>query len=216
MSRETASGAALIAGALGSVITMVLHPTTSTIEGIVHRSAVTQGTHILAIACVPLLFLGLLGLHQRVKGAAICAPAALVIYGYGAVAVLSAAVINGLAAPAYATRFSQDAAFQAMLPAIISYGAVLNAGFAKVFMAANSVAIILWAIAILRTGAFPRWTGVFGGIVGTGELIGLVAGAFTTSVQSFGLFILGCSAWFVVIGAFLCSGPPTRSAMRNP
>jgi hypothetical protein len=195
---------ALIVGSLGSVVTMVLHPVATNIHQLVRLANVAIGTHTLALACMPLIFLGLLGLYERVKRSEIAAPAALVAYGYGVTAVMCAAVINGLAAPAYATRFADDPAAATTLPMVLHYGGYLNAAFAKIFMVASSVSILCWSAAILRTRALPRWVAGLGCVIGVASLVGLVGGVVNTSVHGFGHFVLGCSAWFIVVGILIC------------
>lgn len=204
MKRDTMSGLALILGSVGLLVTMALHPSPHNIEALVRQSALTVGTHSLALASIPITFLGFLGLYQRLKADYINAPAALVIYAFGATAVMSAAVLSGLVAPAVAAQSGMAPNSREIVRAILHYNGHLNAAFAMVFMIAMSVAVIFWSIAILRTRAFGAWVGWIGCVVGLGALAGVLSGYLDTTVQGFGLFILGTSAWVILVGIVLC------------
>src|SRR5436305_10530822 len=95
-------GIALIIGAMSGVVTMILHPVTG---GSGHRitpaqfetlAAMIVGVHALAIAGIPLLFLGALTLTRRLDSPSRIAMAALAFYSLSLVAVLIAPAISGL------------------------------------------------------------------------------------------------------------------------
>jgi heme/copper-type cytochrome/quinol oxidase subunit 1 len=68
MKRDAPSGILLIAGAVTGVLVMAVHPTAHSLlePGAFSRQAHLIGTvHGLALASVPILFLGLLGLTRR-------------------------------------------------------------------------------------------------------------------------------------------------------
>lgn len=74
---------------------------------------------------------------------------------------------KGFALPAFVRHHAQsDAATLEVIRLILGYNHALNAAFAGVFMAATAVAVVFWSIAIVRTRALPRWTGVVGGAAG--------------------------------------------------
>ncbi len=208
MKRDTANGFALIIGSACSLITMALHPTSGSIEGLVREAAVRIGTHALGLASIPLLFFGFLGLNQRLKADTVWAPAALVTYGFGSVAAMCAAVLNGLAAPAFAVRMAPDPAMHDTARAVLAYSFQLNAGFAKVFMVAVAAALVLWSISIMRTRALPSWAAWVGGLLGAAGLVAVLGGFLGTGVHEFGLFVLCFAAWTVSIGVVL-SQPST-------
>ncbi len=212
MTRDTISGMALIVGSLGILVTMALHPSPGSVEALIRQSAIAIGTHTLALATIPVMFFGFLGLTRRLKADDIFAPAGLVTYGFGATAVMCAAVVSGLVAPTYAAQYGTDPDAQQILRAVLNYNGHLNWAFAMVFMIAMPVAIIFWAIAMLRTRAFGRWVGWIGCLVGLGALAGVLVGFLDTSVHRFGLFVLGTSAWVIVVGALLCRPAPTGIA----
>ena len=101
MRREAASGTLLIAGSLAGVVVMALHPVAHQLrspEAGAHLARVNVLVHGLALAAGPMLFLGLLGLWRRLQPSDL-ATAGLVVYAWGLVAVLSAAVASGFVAP---------------------------------------------------------------------------------------------------------------------
>lgn len=204
MKRDTMSGLALILGSVGALVTMALHPSPHSIEALVRQSAMIVGTHSLALVSIPIIVLGFLGLYQRLETDHISAPAALIIYGFGATAVMSAAVLSGLVAPALARQSSADPNAREILRALLNYNGHLNAAFAMVFMTATSVAIVCWSIAILRTRVFGRWVGWIGCLVGLSALAGMLLGYLDTTVHGFGLFIIITSAWVILVGVLLC------------
>ncbi|HEY3174258.1 MAG TPA: hypothetical protein VGK94_00705 [Candidatus Polarisedimenticolia bacterium] len=212
MERDAASGFALLLGSLCFIVTMVFHPSSGSVERLVREAPVSVWTHSLALASIPVTFLGLLGVHHRLKAAHMLSTAALVAYGFGSVAAMCAAVLNGLAAPAFATRFASEPATRDMVRAILTYNSLLNTGFAKVFMVAAAAALVLWSIAILRTRALAPWAGWVGGLVGGAGLVSVLGGFLGTSVHEFGLFILGLSAWTVSVGVLLCQSPAQGKA----
>ena len=207
MKPDTVRGLALILGSLGLLVTMAFHPTAGGLEGLVREAAIRVRTHSLGLVCIPVTFFGFLGLHERIKADGTWAPAALIVYGFGCVAAMCAAVLNGLAAPAFAAHVAAHPTLRDTAPAVLAYSFLLNAAFARVFMVGAAAALVLWSIAIRRTGAFRSWTAWFGGLLGGAGLVGVLGGFLGTSVHEFGLFVLGLAAWTVVIGVLLC-GPP--------
>ena len=76
-------GVALVAGALGFLVTMALHPTGHDLvePGAFERGALLAGwVHALAIASLPISFLGLSALARRAGGGAGTAELALVAW----------------------------------------------------------------------------------------------------------------------------------------
>ncbi len=81
------------------IVTMALHPTGGSFEYVISIAQLAIFVHAVAIASVPVLFLGFLGLSHYLQGARILSASAIVVYGFGLVAVMIAAAINGLATP---------------------------------------------------------------------------------------------------------------------
>src|SRR4029077_18048670 len=100
MTDDRKSALALIAGSVGMIITMAVHPhgaiSPAQVESMARNLTIV---HSLALASLMVLFLGALGLAQRVKSADRLDIAALVFFAFASVAVMSAAVMDGLVAP---------------------------------------------------------------------------------------------------------------------
>lgn len=213
MKRQSASGFALLFGSVGFLITMALHPTSGSLEGLVRERAVGVASHVLGLAMIPVLFFGFLGVTQRLQAAAVLAPAALVTYGFGSVAAMCAAVLNGLAAPAFATRMASEAALHETARVVLAYSLQLNAAFAKVFMVAVCAALLMWALAVVRTRGLPAWVGGLAGILGGVGLIAVVGGYLGTGVHEFGLFVMGFAAWTISLGVLLLRAPQPEGGL---
>ncbi len=207
-----AHGVALILGSVGLLVTMVFHPVAGSVETLVRVAAVARGTHSLALASILLMFLGFLGLYHRLKADPLFAAAALVTLAFGYVAGMCAAILNGLVGPAFAERYAGDPGARATLVAVLHYNHLLNTAFALIFMVASASAVVFWSVAIFNTRELPRWAGWLGCVLGGIGLVSLLGGLLGTSVHQFGLFILGMSAWTIVVGVLLCRAP---SAVRS-
>ena len=195
MKRDVVSGTLLIVGSAGGVVVMALHPTAHGLmnpESGPHLTQVNAMVHGLALAAVPAVVLGLLGLRRRL-GPSDLATAGLVAYGWASVAVLSAAVASGFVAPGVIA----DEAF-------LSYTRLLNQGFAKVNVVASCVAILLFAWAILRKRSLSRVAGIVGAAVAAVILLLFLVGHLRLDVHGFGIVTFAQSAWLIWIGILLC------------
>ncbi len=211
------AGIALIAGALAGVVTMSFHPTARDLlqpggEAVLAawRNA---AVHWLALASLPLLILGFLGLSRRLRLRRALVSSALITYILACAAVMCAAVFSGLVAASVVRQIlSADPSDRSIGQALLVYTGQLNQGFARVHVAASSVAVVLWSISILRTRAFARAVGVLGCVIGGATLLVLVSGHLRLNVHGFGLVVAAQSAWAVLIGVLLCrvrEGAPT-------
>src|SRR5438105_5162336 len=93
MTDDRKSGIALIAGSLGGILTMAIHPTAAgslTADQVGHLSLVSGVAHSIAMMSVLLLFLGACGLTRSIAAADRVAFAALVTFVFSCVAVLGA------------------------------------------------------------------------------------------------------------------------------
>jgi hypothetical protein len=110
MTDDRKSGTALIIGMAGTIITMALHPTGHDLAS-GHAAAMMQlnvAVHTLALVCVPILFLGALGLTQRLASPNRLALSGLVLFGFAEVAVMIAAAASGLIMPGLFHHMSAD------------------------------------------------------------------------------------------------------------
>ena len=202
------SGILLIAAALAGVVVMALHPTAHGLlspDTGAHLTRVNVFVHSLALATVPVLFFGLLALTRRL-GTTDLSVAALVAWGFGGVAVTSAAVASGFVAPGVIARIVAKDGSQ-VPAAFLLYTGLWNQGFAKVYLVASCGAILLWSAAILRNDdkgkRLPRGAGIAGLILAGSVLLAFFAGHLGLDVHGFGLMTLAQSIWLVWIGVTL-------------
>jgi hypothetical protein len=207
MTDDRLSGLALIAGSGGTIITMSLHPTgrvaAAQVESMIH---VLIAVHALALACVPIQFLGAWGLSRRVASPDRLAVAGLVLYTFALLAVMNAAVADGLVTP---SLLRQIVASAGSPPAIDGwrmmsrYNFYVNQAYAQVFVAASSVAIVLWSASTWRSRELAPGLGIYGCILGPVTLLALFSGRLNLDAHGFGIVIFGQAAWFIVAGTLL-------------
>jgi hypothetical protein len=205
MTDDRKSGLALIAGSVGMIVTMVVHP-----HGMVSAAQVESmarnltAVHSLAVASLPLIVLGVLGLSQRLKGPDRLALAALVLFAFATVAVMNAAVMDGLVAPNVMRRMAEaGASARESWGLVFRYNFEVNQANARLYAVASSLALVLWSIAIVRTGALARGVGIYGCILGAVTVVAVASGKLRPDVHGFGAVILGQGGWFVIVGALL-------------
>ncbi len=207
MTDDRLSGLAIIIGTCGSIITMSLHPTgrvaAAQMEPMIFRLI---AVHALALACVPLLFLGAWGLSRRVAAPDRIALAGLVTYAFGLLAVMGAAVADGLITPNILRQIVASAGSQPALDtwhAISRYNFYVNQAYAQVFVVASSVAILLWSIAVWRSRRLARGLAIYGFILAPATLAGLFSGHLNLDAHGFGIVVFVQAVWFIAAGAML-------------
>jgi len=202
------AGILLIAAALAGVVVMALHPTAHGLlspESGPRLARLNVFVHSLALVTVPVLFFGLLALTRRL-GATDLSVAALVAWGFGGVAVTSAAVASGFVAPGVIARIVAKDGSQ-VPQAFLLYTGLWNQGFAKVYLVASCAAILLWSAAILRGRALPRGAGIAGVLLAGAVLVAFFAGHLGLDVHGFGILMIAQAVWLVWAGAGLLRPP---------
>src|SRR5205085_11058836 len=158
MTDDRKSGIVLIAGSLGGMLTMALHPTAAvslTAEQVAHLSVISGAAHSIAMVSVLLLFLGACGLTRGIAAADRLAFAALVTFGFACVAVLIATAVSGFIVPAIMKHMVRDLAAAARQWQIVIDGVFqIDQAFSRVYSVAASSAVILWSIPALLDGRF--------------------------------------------------------------
>ena len=218
MTDDRKGGIALIAGTAGTIVTMSFHPTGRDLlapgqfESMAARS--TQ-VHALAIACLPVLFLGAMALVRRLSAPDRLAVTGLVVYGFSLVAVLTAATLSGFVSPGAAREMLAPAApSPEVWRALFNYSGRLNQAFAWIFSTLSSAAIVLWSAAILRGRRLPLGLGIYGVIAGTLLFLLVGSGHLPLHVHGFGLVVLAQAIWFIGCGvAMLRSDAPQPPAV---
>jgi hypothetical protein len=203
MKRDAVSGILLLAGALGGAVVMILHPTGHELVGDGgHRVAqLNSFVHGLALFLTPVVFLGLLGAVRRLAPSDLSI-ASLVAFGFGAVAVMTAAAASGFVGPSVLTHIV--AAEGSKVPdAFFLYTYLWNQAFAKIHVVAYAMGILLWSIAILRTRKMPQALGIVGCIIAVLVLLGVFSGHVTLDVHGFGAIVILEGVWFAWLGIWL-------------
>ncbi len=205
MKSDRLSGILLITGAIAGMVIVTLHPTGVVNGGTFGRYAwQNQAVHGAALAVVPMLFLGLLGLARRL-GPSDLTSAALAAYALGATAVVSAAVSSGFVATLVIDQIlTGPAESRTAFQALLTYTGLVNQGFADVNVASGSAAVLLWSTAIWRSGRIARAPAVAGVVVSVAVLLGLLSGRLPMDVHGFGLVTFAQSVWLIWVGALLC------------
>jgi hypothetical protein len=202
MRRERLGGLAMIASVVMGLVTMALHPTGhDVVRDVQRQGGLALAVHALGLTGVPLGLYGALALTRRLGAAGPLAELALAFQGMAAVATLLAATASGLIAPGLIARVTAASADQrAVASAVLHYNGDVNQAFARVLVAASSVAIALWSLEILRTRRLRRGTGVFGIAVALAALAALLSGHLRLDVHGFGAVVLAQGVWLVLVG----------------
>jgi hypothetical protein len=187
------------------IITMISHPggKISPAE-IDHVARMLIGVHSLAIASIPVIFLGAWGMSRRIGGADRLAWAGLMLYALAGIAVMNAAVCDGLLAPnlirqiVSATPETRDG-----WRLVMNYNFQMNQAFARVYAVASSLAVVLWALSISRNRTLGRGVGVYGVVLGAVTVAGIFSGFLTPDRHGFGMLIFGQAIWFLIVAAGL-------------
>jgi len=200
---------ALIAGSVGMIITMAVHPhgaiAPAQVESMARNLTIV---HSLALASLMVLFLGAVGLSQRLKSADRFDVTGIVLFAFASVAIMSAAVMDGLVAPNILRRMVEAGAGAGESWRIVfRYNFEVNQGFARLYAVTSSIAIIFWSISILRNRAFARGLGIYGCVVGAVAVTAVVSGRLGMDVHGFGAVALGQAIWFVTAGVLLWRQP---------
>ena len=209
MTDNRKSGIALIAGSLGGLLTMAIHPVAPAIpqpgqlEPLALLSAVT---HSLALVSVLALFLGAFGLTRRIAAPDRLAFVALVTYGLAIVAIFQAGTMSGFILPGIMRLMLRDAAFDtAQAHLLIAAFFQINQANSRIFTVAASAAVLLWSASALRHGGFGRAKAIYGCILAPLLILGIATGHLQLNVHGMGLVAVAQALWFIPVGAELCA-----------
>jgi hypothetical protein len=207
MTDSRIAGLALIGGSVGVLIALGLHPAGEDLFLLGQSESAARkliAVHSLALACLPIWFFGAWGLSQRLGGPWM-SRAALVTYAFAMIAMMNALVVDGLVSPGLARGIvnSAGAAGQGWRIAF-NHNSLIDQAFMHVYLAASSLAIVLWSASIVRSHALARGAGIYGCILGTATAIALLSGQLDRHAHVFEMVILGQAVWFVIVGGSLC------------
>jgi hypothetical protein len=217
MTDDHKSGTALIAGSLGGILTMAIHPTgalSATPGQSEHLALVSGIAHSIAMVSFLVLFLGACGLTRRLAGFAHTpnpdrlAFAALVTFGLACVAILIAAAVSGFIVPGILRQMIRDSPatapeYRLIIRSVFEF----NQAFARIYSVAASAAMALWSVSALRNGGLGRGVALYGCVVAALLTLAVVAGHLRLDVHGMAAVVLGQAIWFVVTGAQLVRAP---------
>jgi hypothetical protein len=154
-------------------------------------------------------------LTRRLSAGGPLSELALAFYGLSGVATLLATAASGfMASDLIAQVAASEGEARAAAAAVLHYNGASNQAYAKVLVAASSVAIGLWSMEIVRTRLMRRAAGILGCIVATATLLILFSGHLTLDVHGFGAVVLGQAIWLIMVGAELRRTGPAPAEAR--
>jgi hypothetical protein len=205
---------ALIIGALTGVTVLTFHPggggghqlhvTPAQFDLLI---AVVVGVHVLAIASLPISFLGAGAIWRKIDSPSRAGLLALVIYALSLVAMLIAASMSGLVTPVLFRRLAQHGPDADQWSLLVNYTHVINQSFAQIAGVACSVAIILWSVLMIKRRLFSIGLGIYGLLLGVVIIGCLFAGKLDLELHGFRLITLSQSLWFLIAGVLLWRTP---------
>ena len=216
MTDDRKSGIALIAGSLGGVFTMAIHPTGAaslTADQVAHLAVASAAAHSLAMVSFVVLFLGGCGLARSIGAPDRIAFSAIVTYGFACVAGFIATAVSGFIVPSIMRHMILDVPATAQQWRIVIDGIFkINQAFARIYSVAASLAIILWSVSALRNGGFGRGVATYGCVIAPLIIVGIVIGRARLNVHAMAMVVSGQAIWSVMVGAQLYSRRPSEPA----
>lgn len=211
MTDNRKAGFALIAGAIGSIVTMAIHPVAGgmmTQAQVEHLALMSGIAHSLAIASMLVLFLGLCGLTRRIAADDRIAFTALVIFAFSTVAVLIATAVSGFIIPNLIRQMAQDIPNTALWRIEIASMFQVNQAFAVIFSVTALLSIVLWSAGMFRFGRFSRALAIYGCLIPPPLAILIMIGRLPLNVHGMGLVALAMAIWFLGAGGRLLRDEP--------
>jgi hypothetical protein len=209
MTDNRKAGIALIAGSIGGIVTMAIHPTGSgvlTPAQFEHLAVASAIAHSLAMVSFLILVLGAFGLTRRLAAPDRLAFSGLVVYLFAAVAVLIATAVSGFIVPNIMRHMIRDTAAAApqwhiVIDAIFQ----INQTFSRIFSIAASISIALWSASALRHGGLSRGIAIYGCIIAPLLILALSSGHLKLNVHGMAIVVFAQAIWFIAVGIQLRS-----------
>jgi hypothetical protein len=217
MTDNRKSAIALLAGSIGGIVTMAIHPTSSGMVTPAHfeRLAVVSAiAHSLAMVSFVFLVLGVCGLTRHLSAPDRLAFSGLVVYLFGAVAILIATAVSGFIVPNIMRHMVRDTAAAApqwhiVIDAVFQF----NQAFARIYTVASSAAIALWSAAALRKGELGRGIATYGCIMAPVIIVLTAVGHLTLNVHGMAIVVFAHSIWFIGVATQIYSKAPRSTVI---
>ncbi|HTP70292.1 MAG TPA: hypothetical protein VMJ35_15385 [Dongiaceae bacterium] len=219
MTDNRKAGLALIAGSLGGVLTMAIHPTAGgplTPEQVSRLALVSGVAHSIAIVSLVVLFLGACGLAKNVAAPDQLSFAAIVIFAFACVAIFIAATVSGFIIPAIMRRMAQHIpADQTPWQVAITSIFQINQAFSRIYSVAASLAIILWSLSSLRNGGLNRGIAIYGCVIAIAIIVAVSSGHLHLDVHGMAAVWFAQALWFTLSGFYLWARPDVPSLQTS-
>jgi len=214
MTDERRSAIALIAGSAGMIITMIFHPGGKIApEQLDQMIRLNIAVHSLALASIPVLFLGAWGMSRRLDGGDRLAWAGLVLFALSSMAVMNAGTLNGLVAPKLMRQIvASTPETRGTWQMMLNYNFQINQAFARVYSVGASLALVLWSVSILRYRTMGLGVGIYGVVLGSATAVGICSGLLTPDRHGFAILIFGQAIWFLLAAGDMWKIAPSRPA----
>lgn len=215
MTDERRSAIALIAGSAGMIITMIFHPGGKIApEQLDQVIRLNIAVHSLALASIPVLFLGAWGMSRRLDGGDRLAWAGLVLFALASIAVINAGTLNGLVVPKLMRQIvAATPETRGTWQMMLNYNFQVNQAFARVYAVGSSLAVVLWSISILRYRTLGRGIGIYGVVLGVVTAAAICSGFLTPDRHGFAILIFGQAIWFLLVASGMWGlGPTARTS----
>jgi hypothetical protein len=157
-------------------------------------------SHSLAIACLPFMAFGSLGLSFILQTKNRISWLALFIFCFGLIAAMVAAVINGLVLPQFIAHSVVESCNESVVKAITVYGHYFNVSMASIFIFATTASVAIWSALIIRSAHFPKWPGYLGLLLFAFEMVCLCSNLNFTDLYGFRIFVTGLAGWQIFAG----------------
>jgi hypothetical protein len=214
---ERIYGGLLVGTAALMVFGMMHHPTVSAgdsrslIEALARQERAIAGLHGALLLLLWVQAVGFYGLTRLLGARRPFAAAGFILFAASAVAMTNAAVLNGLAAPAFAASLADaPEAEMAAAGAILRMNWSLNQAWDLVGALGWSAAVLCWSAALLREAGAARWLGIAGLAGGSALAAALAAGAVRFDAQGFGATVAALCAFTAAAGVLMIAGRLSR------
>ena len=212
MTDNRKSGIAFIAGSIGGIVTMAIHPTGShvlTPAQFEHLAVVSALAHSLAMVSSLIVVLGAFGLTRRLAAPDRLAFSGFVVFVFAAIAVLIATAVSGFIVPNIMRHMVKDVASNApqwhiVIDAIFQ----INQAFSRIYSVAASLSIALWSISALRNGGLSRAIAIYGCVLAPLIVIAISSGRLVLNVHGMAIVVFAQAIWFIGVGIQLNADTP--------
>lgn len=207
------AGTILIASSVLAVLFMAHHPTAETHDAaalaadIGSKASLSRFVHGGLIALIAAQLFAFTVFCRWVGAERSAVGAGLVAYAIGTGAMIGAALISGFVASDLAAHYASEGASDSRtFVDLLRLSMTGNQALANLGVIAMSTAIVLWALALFRTGR-PVWVAIVGLFAGLVPAIALVTGLIHLNVIGMLLVVIAQTVWNLSVGVLLVRAP---------